>query len=123
LLPGFFFETRSHNFFVAQEKRLEPVDMHYGEMVTDQVTYHLPAGFSVEGAPQDNKILWPNHAVLVNKTISAPGKITISRSLARAFSYANPNEYQDLRGFYQKIATADQAQVVLTTAPPAAKGN
>ena len=123
LLPGFFFETRSHNSFVAQEKRLEPVDMHYGEMVTDQVTYKLPAGFSVEGAPQDNKISWPNHAVLVDKTVSSPGKIIIVRSLARAFSYANPDEYQDLRGFYQKIAAADQAQLVLTTAPPTAKGN
>ena len=123
LLPGFFFETRGHNSFVAQEKRITPVDMHYGEMVTDQVTYYLPAGFSVEGAPQDNKISWPNHAVLVDKTVSAPGKITVVRTMARAFSYAKPEEYQDLRGFYQKIAAADQAQLVLTTAPPTAKGN
>jgi hypothetical protein len=123
LIPGFFFETRSHNSFVSQEKRLEPVDMHYGEMVTDQVTYDLPANFSVEGAPQDGKISWPNHAVLINRTVSAPGKITIVRTMARAFSYAKPEEYQDLRGFYQRIAASDQAQLVLTTAPPAAKGN
>jgi hypothetical protein len=123
LLPGYFFETRSHSSFVAQEKRLEPVDMHYGEMVTDEVTYYLPAGFSVEGAPQDDKISWPNHAVLIDKTTSAPGKITIVRILARAFSYAKPEEYQDLRGFYQKIAAADQAQLVLTKTTPAEKGN
>jgi hypothetical protein len=123
LIPGFFFETRSHNSFVTQEKRIVPVDMHYGEVVTDQVTYHLPTGLSVEGAPLDDKISWPNHAVLVDKTTSVPGKITIVRILARAFSYAKPDEYQDLRGFYQKIAAADQAQLVLTTAPPAAKGN
>jgi hypothetical protein len=43
--------------------------------------------------------------------------------LARAFSYAKPEEYQDLRGFYQKIAAADQSQLVLTTAPLASKGN
>ncbi|MGA2887675.1 MAG: DUF3857 domain-containing protein [Terracidiphilus sp.] len=122
MLPGFFFETRSGHPFVAQDKRQEPVDMHYGDIVTDQVTYHLPAGFSVEGAPQDNKISWPAHAILSYKTASSPGQIIIARSLARAFTFAKPDEYQDLRSFYQKVAAADQAQLVLTTSP-ATKGN
>jgi hypothetical protein len=123
LLPGFFFETRGAHPFVEQEKRQQPVDMHYGSLVTDQVTYHLPAGFSVEGAPQDAKISWPDHAVLINKTVSADGHITIARQLARNFTFAKPDEYQDLRGFYQKVAAADQGQLVLTTTPPAGKGN
>jgi transglutaminase-like putative cysteine protease len=126
LLPGFFFETRGRLPFVNQEKRLEPVDMHYGDLVIDQITYHLPANLTVEGAPQDTKISWQGHAVFVTKTASAPGQITIARSLARAFTLAKPEEYQDLRGFYQKVAAADQAQLVLTTvapAAPAAKGN
>ncbi len=53
LLPGLFFETRGHAPFVNEEKRLEPVDMHYADLVTDDVTYHLPPGAAVEGAPQD----------------------------------------------------------------------
>ncbi|MDR3725869.1 MAG: DUF3857 domain-containing protein [Terracidiphilus sp.] len=122
LLPGFFFETRNAHPFVAQEKRLVPVDMHYGDVVNDQVTYHLPAGYSVEGAPQDAKISWPEHAVFVNKILPAPGQITIGRSLARAFTFAQPAEYKDLRGFYQKVSDSDQQQLVLT-ASPAAKGN
>jgi hypothetical protein len=138
MLPAFFFETRGKQPFVAQEKRTQPVDMHYGDLVTEQVTYHLPDGFTVEGAPQDNKIAWPQHAVLTVKSVSAPGQITIAHSLASAFTFAKPEEYQDLRGFYQKVAAADQAQLVLTrstTAPapapapestpaqPASKGN
>jgi hypothetical protein len=122
LLPGFFFQTRSHNSFVAQEKRIEPVDMHYGETVADQVTYSLPTGFLVEGAPQDSKISWPDHAVLVSRAVSEPGKVTVVRTLARAFSYAKPAEYQDLRGFYLKVAAADQQQLVLAR-NPTAKGN
>jgi hypothetical protein len=35
---------------------------------------------------------------------------------------ATPEEYQDLRGFYQKVATADQQQLVLTRDPDG-KGN
>ncbi len=121
MLPAFFFETRGTQPFVAQEKRTQPVDMHYGDLVTDQVTYHLPAGFTVEGASQDNKISWPQHAILTVKSVSAPGQITIAHSLASAFTFAKPEEYQDLRGFYQKVAGSDQAQLVLTrsTAAPA----
>jgi hypothetical protein len=121
LLPAYFFETRGAHPFVNQDKRQQPVDMHYGNLVTDQVTYHLPAGFSVEGAPKDDKISWPDHAVLINKTAAAPDTVTIVRTLARAFTTAKPEEYQDLRGFYQKVAAADQGQLVLTSAT--SKGN
>ncbi|HXR40356.1 MAG TPA: DUF3857 domain-containing protein [Terracidiphilus sp.] len=122
LLPGFFFETREGHPFVDQEKRLEPVDMHYAEQVTDQVAYHLPSGLTVEGAPQDGKIQWQDHALLVIKTVPAPGQFTVARALTRAFTFAKPEEYQDLRGFYQKVAAADQQQLVLT-ATPTGKGN
>ena len=122
LLPGFFFQTRGHLPFVNQEKRLEPVDMHYAAHVTDQVTFHLPAGLAVEGAPQDAKISWPDHSLFITKSVLAPGQVTIARSLARGFVIAMPKEYQDLRGFYQKVAASDQQQLVLTTSGPA-KGN
>ena len=122
LLPAFFFETRGAHPFVDQAKRLEPVDMQFGEVVTDQIVYHLPTGFAVEGAPQDSKIPWVGYAVLVTKSKTDPGQITIGRLLSRAFTLVKPEQYQDLRGFYQKVAAADQAQLVLTRAP-ADKGN
>ncbi len=123
LLPGFFFESRGRTPFVSQEKRLEAVDMHYGDRVIDEVTYHLPAGLAVEAAPPDASIPWAGHAAFVTKSAVSAGQITIARTLARAFTQAKPDEYQDLRGFYQKIAAADQQQLVLTTAPAPAKGN
>jgi hypothetical protein len=114
LLPGFFFETRSRVPFVNQEKRMEAVDMHYPDRVTDIVTYELPAGMTVEGAPQDNKISWAGHAIYIVKSQASPGKLQIADSEARGFDLAKPEEYQDLRGFYQKVATANQEQLVLT---------
>jgi hypothetical protein len=122
LLPGFFFETRGSHPFVDQEKRLEPVDMHYADQVTDQVVFHLPPGFTVEGAPQNTQIPWPGHASFATKSIPASGQITIARQLTRAFTLVKPDEYQSLRDFYQKIASADQQQLVLV-ATPTAKGN
>jgi len=121
LFPGFFFETRASHPFVDQEKRMEPVDMHYGEIVGDQITYHLPAGFAVEGAPPDASISWPDHAICVTRSLASPDQIIIARKLARGFTFASQKDYQDLRGFYQKVAAADQGQLVLTSATP--KGN
>jgi hypothetical protein len=114
LVPGFFFETRAHVPFVNQEKRMEAVDMHYPERVTDIVTYELPPGMTVEGAPTDDKISWAGHAIYIVKSQSSPGKLVIANSEARGFDLAKPEEYQDLRAFYQKMATANQEQLVLT---------
>jgi hypothetical protein len=122
ILPGFFFETRGHTPFVNEEKRLEPVDMHYGDRETDEVTYHFSDGVTLEGAPQDASISWPGHAVFLVKSKTGPGRITIANSLARAFTEVKPEEYQDLRGFYQKVAAADQGQLVLDL-PTGSKGN
>ena len=122
ILPEFFFETRGHTPFVNEEKRLEPVDMHYGDRVSDQVTYHLPDGMTVEGAPQDANIGWPGHAVFVAKSLTQPSQIVIGQTLSVAFTLSKPDEYQDLRGFYQKVAAADQGQLVLDL-PAGAKAN
>ena len=123
MLPGFFFETRGAHPFVAEEKRQEPVDMHYADEVTDEMTYHLPAGMTVEGAPQDEKIPWPGHAVLASKSKVDAGQLTVARQLARGFTFVKPEEYQSLRDFYRKVATADQQQIVLARTTTAAKGN
>jgi hypothetical protein len=120
-LPAFLFETRSHPF-VGQAQRQVSVDMHYAEQVTDQIVYHLPPGFQVESLPQDSKIPWEGHAVLVAKFNAEPGQVTVTRTLPRGFTLAKPEEYQALRGFYQKVAAADQQQLVLT-ASATVKGN
>jgi Domain of Unknown Function with PDB structure (DUF3857)/Transglutaminase-like superfamily len=122
MLPGFFFDTRQHQPFVDEDKRLEPVDMRYADRISDQVTYHLPPGMTVEGAPQDANVAWPTHALFISRSKTDPGQIIIADSLAVAFTFAKPDEYQDLRGFYQKVAAAAQEELVLTNAPQAAAG-
>jgi hypothetical protein len=126
LLPGAFFESRQRAHFVSNEKREESVDMRYAERVDEEITYHLPDGFAVEGTPKDTQIPWQGHAVYGIKTATQPGTVGINRQFVRAFTEAKPEEYQDLRGFYQKVSAADQQQLVLTvSANPAqpAKGN
>ncbi len=117
LLPGLFFETRSKTPFVSEEKRQTPVDMHYANRVVNDVTYHLPAGLTVEGAPPDASISWKGHANFVLKSTTDPSQIEIANVLARGFTSVKPVEYEDLRGFYQKVAAAEQAQLVLKITP------
>jgi hypothetical protein len=122
LLPGVFFESQGREPFVKEAKRLEPVDMHYAEETTDNVTYHLPTGYAVEGAPQAMKNAWQGHAEYVLNSQTAAGQITVDRVLARGFDLVKPDEYQDLRGFYEKVAAADGSELVLTP-DPSGKGN
>jgi len=116
VLPGFFLSTGPHPQFVSEEKREAPIDLHFAEQVIDDVVYHLPAGYSVESAPQPAQLPWPDHAALVVKTQPGPGTIDIKHVFARAFVMLDPKEYPALRDYYQKIATTDQQQLVLAPA-------
>jgi hypothetical protein len=117
LVPGFFFSMGAPTQFVAEEKREAAVDLHYAEQVIDDVVYHLPAGFTVESAPQPAQLPWPEHAAMVVKTAPGPGVLDIKHIFARAFILLEPKEYPALRDYYQKIAASDQQQLVLAQAP------
>ncbi|HEY3705405.1 MAG TPA: DUF3857 domain-containing protein [Terracidiphilus sp.] len=120
-LPGMFFESRAKHPFVAVDHREIPIDLHYPERVVDDVTYHLPAGFTVESAPQPSTIPWGNSAQLRVASKTTPDSVQIARSLAYNYTLLEAKDYKDLHDFYQKIATADQQQLVLTRAAQAAK--
>jgi hypothetical protein len=120
LLPGFFFSAGAQPAFAAEEKRETPVDLHYAEQAIDDVVYHLPAGFTVESAPQPAQLPWPDHAALVVKTAPGPGVIDIKHIFARGFVLLDPKEYPALREYYQKMAANDQQTLVLAPAVTAA---
>jgi hypothetical protein len=113
VLPAFFFSTGPRPLFVAEDHRESPIDLHYAGQEIDDVVYHLPAGYSVESAPQPAQLPWPDHAVLVVKTQAGPGSIDVKHIFARAFVVLDPKEYPALRDYYQKVAANDQQQVVL----------
>ena len=121
-LPGFFFESRTKHPFVSEDKRRAPVDMKYAEFVQDRVTYHLPDAVTVESAPADATIPWEGHAAMEIKTTPGKNDFKVTHTMIRAFCVVGAADYPALRDFYQKTATADQQQLVLTVAP-AAKGN
>jgi hypothetical protein len=50
------------------------------------------------------------------------GSVEVTRTFAYNYTLLYAREYNNLRDFYLKVASADQQQIVLTRAP-VAKGN
>jgi hypothetical protein len=123
ILPGMYFESRGKHPFVAQESRTIAIDVHYPKLEEDDITYHLPPGFTVEGAPQATSAAWTDHAMLKISSQTTPDGINVSRTLAYGFTLLEPKDYPGLHDFYQKVAAADQQQVVLTRTATASAGN
>ncbi len=121
-LPGLFFEAHASHPFVAQDKRTMLIDVHYPKQDIDQVIYRLPAEYAIEAPLQPANISWPAHAVFKVASKVSSNDITVNRLAAFNFSILPPKDYGDLHDFYQKVATADQEQLVLTRAQ-VAKGN
>jgi hypothetical protein len=121
-LPGMFFESRANLPFVAQEKRTIPVDVHHPGVDQDVTVYRLPPGFSIDSGPKTDDIVWPDHAMLRINYSAQNNQAKVVRILAHNYSLLDPKDYNDLHGFYQKVAAADQQQLVLTRTS-AAPGN
>lgn len=120
IVPASFFSTPDGHTFTEQKKRQWSVDMHFAAQFKDGVLYHLPAGYAVESLPQSAPISWQGHAVWQVNAKATGTDVTVTHALARAFTMLEASEYSQLRDFYQKVATADQQQLVLSAA---AKGN
>jgi hypothetical protein len=112
-IPAFFFNSIPKTQFVNDAKRESAIDLHYAEQVIDDVVYHLPVGFTVEGAPPAVQLPWSNRAALVVQTTSVPGTIEVKQIFARAFVLLDPSEFSSLPDFYRKIATTDQQELIL----------
>ena len=112
-LPAFFFEASSHQPFEEKPQRQQPVDMHYGQQVVDQITYHLPPTLSVQTAPANENVAMEHYATFATNVKIEAGQIIMTRSLARKFTVVKPLDYSDLRNFYTKVAEADRKQIVL----------
>jgi hypothetical protein len=123
LLPASFFAHSEDQGFIAQPDRQLPVDMHYAAVYKDGVLMHLPAGLAIESAPPATAVPWSGYAVFQIKSTPNGNDLTVTRTLARAFTLLQPDEYSPMRDFYQKVNAADQQQIVLSNSASAQKGN
>jgi len=122
IFPAFFFESRAKHPFVAKDKRITSIDLHYAKIEHDDVTYHVPAGYTIESAPESSEDTWLDHASLRIVINAKEDSFGVERILTPSFHLLSPSEYDDLHDFYLRLATSDQQQLVFIRST-AGKGN
>jgi hypothetical protein len=114
VLPRMFFEAQEKNPFPEESSRELPIDMRYPAQEQEQITYVLPAGFSLDGTPEDANLKWQDNAAFQLRTKIEGNSVTDARILARGFTLLDAKDYEELRNFYQKVIAADQRPLVLS---------
>ena len=121
VVPELLFNPAKHPFLTGG-KRTTQVDMHYPRIEQDSTTYTLPDGFTFDNNSATANAAWPEHATFSIEVAAAPTTVTVKRVLTYNFILVNPSDYDSLHDFYQKVAIADQAQLVLLR-PASSKAN
>jgi transglutaminase-like putative cysteine protease len=111
-LPGTFFEANSHPLF-ALDKRTMPIDLDYPEARRDTVSIKLPAAWEIESLPTDAEFTFPQNALYQAKFTRDPGEVKSSRLLVVGNSIFKPEDYTQLKDFYQKVNAKDKEPAVL----------
>ena len=119
VLPRHFFGTKVSNPFPEDSHRALPLDVHYPEQEQDQITYVLPARFSLEAAPEDARLNFEKSAGYQLRSKVEGSSVTNTRVLVRAFTLLDASAYNQLHDFYQKVLVSDQQQLVFTASAPA----
>jgi len=114
VLPRLFFDTKETDPFPADMDRVLPVDMHYPAQDQEQITYVFPTGYGLETTPADATWKWEEYAAYQMRSKADASSITTARLLARGFTLLDASEYGKLRDFYDKVATTDRQELVLT---------
>ena len=113
-VPRLFFESQEKNPFPPDKVRELPIDMRYPAQEQEQITYVLPAGYTLKENPQDANLRWEENAAYQLRTKVAGDSVTAARVLARGFTLLDAKDYEQVRDFYQKVVAADQQQMMLT---------
>jgi hypothetical protein len=121
LLPSQVFHTVDKAVF-PHAQRINGVYMYFPSREVDQVTLILPPQFAVESLPQ-KEVVQLEYAMYSNQAKQEADKIELSRDLAMAEFVFPVNKYGEVKGFYDKVKTNDDQQIVLRSAANAVSGN
>jgi hypothetical protein len=111
-LPATFFEATSHPLF-ALDKRTMPIDLDYPLAAQDTVSIKLPAAFDIESLPKDTEFTFPQNALYKAKFTRDPGEVKSLRVFVMGNAIYRPEEYSQLKDFYQKVNAKDKEPAVL----------
>jgi hypothetical protein len=110
LMPLAVFTVAKNPF--AAEQRQNPLDFQYPRQTNDEVTLHLPDGYSIESVPET--VSNDRHALIYKSEWHAAGNtVGLKRSFVINAILLSRELYGQVREFWAKALTADQLPVVL----------
>jgi hypothetical protein len=112
LLPADIFLVNEKPTFV-HEKRETAVYFNYAEMLQDAMRITYPAGYTLESSPQAVNTMFQKRAAYDLRVKADPGAITIWRNFTQGDILVEVKDYNELRGFYTKLESSDQNNIVL----------
>jgi hypothetical protein len=112
LVPADLFEANAKATF-PEAKREVPVDLHFAEQVQDVMRLRLPDSFVLESAPDDDVQQFASKARFEVKAMHDASSVTSYRTMMLGLPIFQPDEYDGLRGFYNKLDAKDQETIVL----------
>ena len=97
-----------------QEKRQLPVEFDVTKSITMQVTLMVPEGYSIEESPQNTKVTACNGDVSFQYLAQVTGNSVSARlSMKTSRVLFSPEEYEELRLTFGKIAEICNAKIVI----------
>ncbi len=120
-LPVSLFAAGGHELF-SSSHRQEPIDLHYPYMEKDQITLHIPDGFTVGNVPKEARVDLPQYAVYISAAKAAGQTVSYGRTFIMANVLFGPQEYDKLKSFLDDVSSKDRAQVVLDHAAATHQG-
>lgn len=117
MAAGVFSGSEKHMF--EHSNRTNAVYFEFPYRKTDDVTFELPAGWKVETVPQDTD-LDAKAAEYTLKVTQKESRVQVARVLRVDLLMVPKDLYPALYGFYQKVKSSDDQQVVLQPSAAAA---
>ncbi|GAA3746752.1 DUF3857 and transglutaminase domain-containing protein [Terriglobus aquaticus] len=115
ILPSDIFVANKHTTF-PHEHRDQPVYFQYPESIQDAMRITLPAGYTLESVPKNDRVEFKTYAIYSQSSKQDATSVTIWRNLSIGEFYYPLNEYNDLRAFYSSMEQKDQNAVILKRA-------
>jgi hypothetical protein len=117
LLPTQLFQVSQHSPF-TDDKRTLPINFSFPERILDGVRLELPSTWQVDTPPIPETDTDPAlTATYVSRAQVSASTITLRREYILGADVLAPTDYPDLRNFFSKIASKDQEQLLVHTAP------
>ena len=125
-LPANFFAYNTGPLF-ALDKRTLPIDLQYPYALQDTVSIKLPPQYEIQNVPKDTEFTLPQSAFYKAKFSRQTGTVVSVRLFVLGNIFYKPEEYPELKDFYQKVNLKDKEPVVVqlteATVPPAPASN